>query len=81
MEPVIFVFAGALALIAVLRTPRLTAPQLAGPLPVSWTGPNDGDEDEQRPETDRADPVRRPLLWAVAALALVRVLAFAAFHA
>jgi hypothetical protein len=80
MEPVTFLFAGVLALIALIRSPRISAPQLAGPLALHWSGPDEEDEEEQRPETDRAPAAPRALVWAVAAVAALRLIAFLTFH-
>ena len=80
MEVVTFMIAGMLGLIALMRTPRISAPQLAGAVPLPWSGPEEEDED-QRPETDRAPSLPRGLIWAVSSLGLVRVVAFFAFGA
>jgi hypothetical protein len=80
MEPVTLLIVGVLALIAVIRSPRISAPQLVGPVSLEWSGPEEEDED-QRPETDRAPSFPRPLLWAVASVAVLRAAAFVALGA
>jgi hypothetical protein len=76
MEPVTFVIAAVLAFIAMIRTPRISAPELAGPIGLPWSGPDEEEEEEQRPETDRAPSAPRPLVWAAASLAALRLGAF-----
>jgi hypothetical protein len=80
MEPLALAIAFVLALLVLLRRPGVFSPV---PLAVSasrWpTTPAPGDDEEQLPETDRA---QRPILpWGVAAVAALRLVLLLTLHA
>ncbi|HEY6909564.1 MAG TPA: hypothetical protein VI356_09355 [Myxococcales bacterium] len=80
MEPLALASIAALALVLLLRRPGVFSPALVaeatGRMPASAVP---GDEEEQLPETDRAP--RRWLPWAVAAVAMLRVVLLVTLHA
>ncbi len=79
MEPLALSLAVALAIVALLRTPRAFGPVLAFAERPPGT-PLPGDDDEELPETDRA-PRPAWLGWTVACVAALRLVVLVALHA
>lgn len=80
MEPLALALIVALALVVLLRRPGVFSPALVVEAMGRVPAPSmPGDEEEQLPETDRAP--RAWLPWAVAAVAMLRVVLLLALRA